>query len=124
MAGAASYMRWWRHGDPVEVAQIFGDDEARFLSYVDLNVPGCAEWRGDLNWMGYGKFSVKGQFVSAHRWAFEHWIGPAHGLLVCHTCDNPPCVKPGHLFIDTSKGNTADMISKGRASWQRPRASG
>lgn len=38
---------------------------------------------------------------------------------VCHTCDNPWCVNPSHLYFGTAKTNTADMVSRGRAVWQR-----
>lgn len=36
------------------------------------------------------------------------------GLLICHHCDNPPCVNPDHLFQDTCKGNNNDARAKGR----------
>lgn len=48
--------------------------------------------------------------------------GPIEGgLWVLHRCDNPPCVRPEHLFLGTAKDNTQDMIRKGRAGRAAPR---
>lgn len=113
------YGRWQtRSGDtsdPVRPSQ-----EARFLSLVDQSgANGCWVWQG-RTWKGYGSFSIQRSpahqgTVGAHRWAYEHWVGPIPtGLIVCHTCDNPPCVNPAHLFVGTHQDNARDREQKGR----------
>ena len=66
---------------------------------------------------GYGMFALrKGVIRRAHRVAWELTYGPPGDLWVLHHCDNPPCVRPGHLFLGTPKDNSGDMEAKSRGN--------
>jgi hypothetical protein len=76
----------------------------------------CLEWQGTLSDQGYGVNSreLMGE-IAAHRVAYRIIKGEIpEKLFVCHTCDNPRCVDPDHLFLGTAKDNYIDMVSKGR----------
>lgn len=80
---------------------------------------GCHEWNGTRR-NGYGRLSYRGKIYSAHRIAWELVNGPIpDGILLCHSCDNPPCCNIEHLWLGTSKDNSRDMSSKGRNFQQK-----
>lgn len=82
----------------------------------------CWIWTGALRRPGsHGLFAVSGsKSIGAHVAAWIITYGPIpEGMKVCHHCDNPPCVRPSHLFLGTQKDNLQDMSRKGRGSGQK-----
>jgi HNH endonuclease len=91
--------------------------EQRFnKKYVINELTDCWEWQHATNNIGYGMFRwASGKMRTAHRASYEIHKGPIPtGLSVCHTCDNPKCVNPEHLWAGTLKDNAQDMVAKGR----------
>ena len=91
--------------------------EARFWAKVDTSggFDACWPWTGARNGRrGYGSFDHAG----AHRFALELKLGRplAFGMFACHTCDNPPCCNPLHLFEGTHQDNVDDRQAKGRSA--------
>lgn len=78
----------------------------------------CWLWTGARTVPGYGKIGEggdKGNTLLAHRVSWEMVNGKVpEDLFVCHKCDNPPCVRPSHLFLGTPKDNMSDKVLKGR----------
>lgn len=93
----------------------------RFWSHVERGDEGCWEWQGGRRLAGhqsekgYGYFWLNNGYVRAHRMAWELTNGPIpDDMVVCHKCDNPPCVRPDHLFLGTHGDNHRDAMVKGR----------
>lgn len=81
---------------------------------------GCWEWTGATT-TGYGSMgNGQGRTELAHRISWRLHFGPIPaGICVCHHCDNPPCVRPDHLFLGTHSDNQRDAGRKGRTTLQR-----
>lgn len=108
----------FRHRLPARIAEIWltvcaGDDGEGFTTP-------CWEWTGRRNRHGYGQFEKHGEYY-AHRAAWVQSYGAIpDGLWVLHRCDNPPCVRPTHLFLGDAEANTKDMLAKARQFKGRP----
>jgi hypothetical protein len=95
-------------------------EQERFWAKVQKG-DGCWLWTGGKFRRGYGAFKRRGpdgrfQQQKAHRVSYEWLVGPVpDGLCVLHTCDNPPCVNPAHLFLGTNLDNSEDRRVKGRS---------
>lgn len=100
------------------------DNESRFWAKVQkLSEPdGCWIWLAGEDKDSYGKFTVvvngKQSTIRAHKYSW--WLHTGRKipprLFLCHSCDNPRCVNPNHLWLGTNRDNTADRCAKGRSA--------
>lgn len=86
-----------RKGSPIE----------RFHQWYAVNEGGCWIWIKIVRADGYGSFPFNGRCVLAHRWSYEHFVGPIpDGLTLDHLCRNRACVNPNHLEPVTLRINS------------------
>lgn len=75
----------------------------------------CWVWTAMTNQDGYGGFSFSGKTGGAHRFSYQLHNGPIpEGMEVCHSCHNPPCIRPDHLWLGTRLDNMRDLAISGR----------
>lgn len=76
----------------------------------------CWEWIGTKDKDGYGMIQTVRGHIKAHRFSFELHRAEQipQRILCCHSCDNPSCVNPEHLFLGSHKGNLVDAANKKR----------
>ena len=85
----------------------------------------CWEWKGYKNADGYGRTWINDRGYYAHRVIFDLAFPKTITLsapknteeigFLLHTCDNPSCCNPKHLFVGNHVDNMADKVAKGRS---------
>jgi hypothetical protein len=94
---------------------IWPDIKAKLMSLVFVREDGCWAYTGGLTTHGYGHLNWDGKVHKAHVISYLVHKGPIpEGQWVLHTCDQPWCVNPDHLWPGTVQDNVDDMIRKGR----------
>ena|SRR5882762_6583647 len=93
--------------------------ERRLLAKIVVSDDGCWYFNGSRDSGGYGLIwdGELRTILKANRAMWMVYNGPIpKDMNVLHTCDNPPCIKPLHLFLGTQYDNMQDMIAKGRGA--------
>jgi len=85
--------------------------------YVKKGAPGvCWIAEGPVAGRGYIRVTVGRERLTLHRvaWEVHHGQKIPEGMVISHRCDRPPCCNPLHLRLTTPRGNTAEMVVRGR----------
>ena len=91
----------------------------RFWKHVDKgDGSGCWLWNGRKR-AGYSYGTLSGEASATRRHELAHRVSwrlhfgeIPDGLVVCHRCDVPSCVRPDHLFLGTYRENIQDASRK------------
>ena len=110
--------RTWRFNVARRIEPGTEADRVAFYAKTVRQPNGCLEWSG-ADRSAYGSLKrrrLRHGPILAHRYAYflKHGVFPDDDVLVCHTCDNPPCVESEHLFLGSTTDNMVDAKTKGR----------
>ncbi len=86
----------------------------KFINKVESNDKGCLIWKGCKRKDRYINITYKGKTWLGHRLSYYLYYKRLPSLDICHTCDNPSCVNPLHLFEASHSDNMQDKIRKNR----------
>lgn len=94
--------------------------ETRLMKRVQ-KTDGCWLWTGCLDQLGYGRIRIGGRSDRAHRVSYRLFVDPTVNLsaAILHSCDNPPCVNPGHLRAGTQADNALDRETRNRGKTRK-----
>lgn len=97
-----------------DLAQVMGAEERLYSKAKKVRE--CLEWTGPRSPKGYGSIGIGTANMRTHRasWMIANAQEVPPGMLVLHRCDNPPCIRPDHLFLGTPRDNMEDMHRKAR----------
>lgn len=98
--------------------QLSKKDITRFFSKIIIGrITDCWYWNAAKDPNGYGRIGIQGKTYLPHRISWYFFNKELDkDICVCHTCDNPSCVNPTHLFLGTRDDNNKDCKDKGRNS--------
>jgi len=99
---------WFEKSDEI----LLQEAKDRFFNYIE-KLENCWIWKG-VKIKGYGIMFHK-KPVKAHRFSYEIHKGKIEkNKIICHTCDNPSCINPDHLYQGTPEDNSHDAYNRNR----------
>lgn len=116
------YLRKYRYGDVDFIkSPKFGTKEDIYKLIkrkIKVDVNGCwVFYTGKGKRRFPGAVTYNGRKISTYvfMWEYNNNRVRPDGMEVCHSCDNPPCCNPEHLWLGTHDDNMKDMVDKGRS---------
>lgn len=115
----ATKSRFWKHvakspESPLRIEWGLRKKPETTKGFKNPTHTNCWEWQGSRDTAGYGWFKINGRAYRTHRlsWIIHYEMPIPADRLICHTCDNPPCVNIDHLWLGTVKMNLMDIALK------------